>query len=97
MTTEKLDREFIFLYEAVFSSELLSMLDAPTLATRPTTWPTIQFKRIPFKPYADFQSRVIAELLLPGSHEATKGLGKTRWDSISRREADGNGNGRMHR
>ncbi|KAF4513143.1 hypothetical protein G6O67_000452 [Ophiocordyceps sinensis] len=64
-TTKKPDREFIYLYEAAFASELLEMLDNPTLATERATWPTIRLKKIPFEPYADFQPRIIAELLAP--------------------------------
>lgn len=64
-TPEKPDREFIYLYEAAFASELLEMLDNPTLATERATWPTIRLKKIPFEPYADFQPRIIAELLAP--------------------------------
>ncbi|KAM4064392.1 hypothetical protein HRG_012715 [Hirsutella rhossiliensis] len=64
-TIEKPDCEFIYLYEAEFTCTLLEMLDKPTFATERVTWPTIKLKRISFKPYKDFQQRIIAELLAP--------------------------------
>ncbi|KAM4066514.1 hypothetical protein HRG_000611 [Hirsutella rhossiliensis] len=58
-------RYFIYLYEAEITSQLLESLDKPTQATDRTPWPTVKFKRIPFKPFKDFQARLIAELLAP--------------------------------
>ncbi|PLB50833.1 hypothetical protein P170DRAFT_425133 [Aspergillus steynii IBT 23096] len=58
------DCEFIYLYEAQFTSELLKAIENPKAATTYTTWPTITRKIIPYKPYDTFRSRLVAELLL---------------------------------
>ncbi|KAJ5937061.1 hypothetical protein N7466_003511 [Penicillium verhagenii] len=58
-----LDSEYIFLYEAQFSRELLDGLRDLKIAIYPITWPTIRRKRIPFQPYSTFPSRLMAELV----------------------------------
>ncbi|POR35253.1 Uncharacterized protein TPAR_04546 [Tolypocladium paradoxum] len=69
------DIEFIHLFEAEVTSELLQMLDKPDLATGLTAWPTIKHQKIPFKPYEDFKERLMAKILTPSPfqhHEGTE-------------------------
>lgn len=58
------DSEFIYLYEARFTSELLEAIKNPKIATVYVDWPTISRKKIPFKPFDTFRPRLVAELLL---------------------------------
>ncbi|CAG8008342.1 unnamed protein product [Penicillium salamii] len=57
--------EFIHLYEAQFTSDLLEAIENPKDATAYLDWPTISRKKIPFKPYDTFRARLVAELSLP--------------------------------
>ncbi|QKX63474.1 uncharacterized protein TRUGW13939_10644 [Talaromyces rugulosus] len=63
------DCEFIHLYEAQFTSELLEAIKNPKNATTYTNWPTITQKKIPFKPFDTFRQRLVAELLLPANQD----------------------------
>jgi hypothetical protein len=56
----------MYIFEAEISSEVLEMLDKPTIRAEYTTWPTVLCRTIPFKPYDSFQLRIMAEVL--GSH-----------------------------
>lgn len=66
-----MDCEFIHLYEAQIPSELLRMLENPTIATRCTDGSTITQRKIPFKPFKTFNERILAELLAPDPHDAS--------------------------
>ncbi|CAG8376545.1 unnamed protein product [Penicillium salamii] len=59
------DHEFIYLYEAQFTSELLEAIENPKTATAYVDWPTISRKKIPYNPYDTFRARLVAELSLP--------------------------------
>ncbi|CAG8386161.1 unnamed protein product [Penicillium salamii] len=59
------DHEFIYLYEAQFTSELLEAIENPKTATAYVDWPTISRKKIPYNPYDTFRTRLVAELSLP--------------------------------
>lgn len=62
-------------YEAEVTSNLLSALRDPKDARVPVEWPTIRRKKVPYKPYASFASRLIAELVAPGpvcAHDLSK-------------------------
>lgn len=63
LVTRVVDKEFIHLFEAEITSEILEMLDRPNLATGLATWPTIKHKKIPFQPYESFKERITAEIL----------------------------------
>ncbi|KAJ5751501.1 uncharacterized protein N7511_008466, partial [Penicillium nucicola] len=63
LITNVLDSEYIFLFEAQISRELLDGLRDLKIAVHPITWPTIRRKRIPFQPYSTFPSRLMAELV----------------------------------
>lgn len=56
-------RYYVYLYEADIKSQLLDCIDQPTLATERVAWPTINLKRTPFRPFNNFQARLVAELL----------------------------------
>ncbi|KAL4923026.1 uncharacterized protein BDV17DRAFT_25674 [Aspergillus undulatus] len=62
LVTNASDGEFIHLYEAQISSEVLRMLDSPTTA-KSVRWPTIQRRRIPFKLFDTFKYRLEGALL----------------------------------
>jgi hypothetical protein len=64
-----LDREYIFLYEAEITTELLNALRNPKDATMPVQC-TIRRKRIPYKPYDSFAGRLVADLVTPDSSNA---------------------------
>ncbi|PWY73708.1 hypothetical protein BO70DRAFT_341766 [Aspergillus heteromorphus CBS 117.55] len=68
------DCEFIYLYEAQFTSELLEAIENPKAATAYTNWPTITRKMIPFKPFDTFRPRLVADLLLPGHRHCHNAL-----------------------
>ncbi|KAJ5621073.1 hypothetical protein N7510_005057 [Penicillium lagena] len=57
--------EYILLYEADVTAELLDWLQSPKDATTPMEWPTVRRKSIPFKPYDTFAGRLVAELVAP--------------------------------
>jgi hypothetical protein len=56
------DSEFIYLYEARITTEVLRMLENPT-TVRPAGWPTIERKKIPFRPFKTFRQRLVKEML----------------------------------
>lgn len=60
--TNALEREYIMLYEAKITTELLGALKNWMDATIPIQRPTIQQKRIPYKPYDTFDSRLKTEI-----------------------------------
>lgn len=60
--TNLLEREYILLHEAKITPELLSGLRDSIDATIPIPWPTIQRKKIPYKPYDTFDSRLKTEI-----------------------------------
>jgi hypothetical protein len=64
--TNVLDQENMFFYEAEITSGLLSALQNPKDARIPAEWPTIRRKKLPYRPYDSFASRLIAELVAPG-------------------------------
>lgn len=47
LVTRVVDKEFIHLFEAEITSEILEMLYRPNLAISLATWPTIKHKKIP--------------------------------------------------
>ncbi|KAJ5566754.1 hypothetical protein N7535_006060 [Penicillium sp. DV-2018c] len=59
------DYEFIYLYEAQFTSELLGAIENPKNATTYLKWPIITVKKIRFEPYDTFRERLVDELLRP--------------------------------
>jgi hypothetical protein len=69
LVTNLLDREYIFLYEAEITTELLNALRNPKDATSPVQC-TIRRKRIPYKPYDSFADRLFADLVTPDSSNA---------------------------
>lgn len=60
--TDVSDCESIYLYEVEVTSKILEIISNPTLMSKNTSLPTIRRRKIPFKPYASFQTRII-ELL----------------------------------
>lgn len=64
LVTNASDSEFIHLYETQISSKILRMLDNPSTASS-AGWPTIQRRRIPFKPFETFMHRLVLALLEP--------------------------------
>ncbi|KAJ5959282.1 uncharacterized protein N7479_006432 [Penicillium vulpinum] len=65
LVTNISDREYIHFYEAKISAELLGVLRGPRTTTEYTKWPTIQQRKLPFKPYDTFGDRIMAELVAP--------------------------------
>ncbi|CAP98624.1 Pc22g13360 [Penicillium rubens Wisconsin 54-1255] len=65
LVTNLCDKEYIHLYEAEISAELLGALRSPTTATKYTKWPTIRRRKLPYKPYNTFADRITAELVAP--------------------------------
>lgn len=65
LVTHAHEQEYIFLYEADISTELLDGLWNPKDATSPMKWPTIRREKIPYEPYNTFSSRLVAELIAP--------------------------------
>jgi hypothetical protein len=57
------DYDFIHLYEGQFTSQFLKMLDKPMTAMSCSNIPAIHRRKIPFKPYEDFQERIRAEVV----------------------------------
>ncbi|KAJ5651949.1 hypothetical protein N7507_009375 [Penicillium longicatenatum] len=58
LVTNGQDKEFIHLYEGQFTTEFLRMLDEPTTARNPTNAPTINRRKIPYKPFETFVDRI---------------------------------------
>ncbi|KAJ5584427.1 uncharacterized protein N7459_004227 [Penicillium hispanicum] len=69
------EREFMHLFEAEVTSELLDVLQNPTTTTRHINWPTIKHKRIPLKPLETFKERLRVEVLAPNHIAADGGNG----------------------
>jgi hypothetical protein len=67
IVTSAIDHEYIYLYETEITPELLNGLRDPENATQPLRC-TIRRKRISYKPYDSFASRLIAELNHALSH-----------------------------
>ncbi|KAJ5551965.1 hypothetical protein N7461_006663 [Penicillium sp. DV-2018c] len=67
IVTSARDHEYIHLYETEITPELLNGLRDPENATQPLRC-TIRRKRISYKPYDSFASRLIAELNNALSH-----------------------------
>ncbi|KAE8374540.1 hypothetical protein BDV26DRAFT_284211 [Aspergillus bertholletiae] len=59
------DREYIYLYEAEITTELLSTLRNTSAASSNTEWPTIRRLKISFQPYKTFANWLIAALVSP--------------------------------
>lgn len=75
----------MYIFEAEISSEVLEMLDKPTVRAEHTTWPTVLCRAIPFKPYDNFQLRIMAEVLGDNvSGEIQEGLAETRSPALER-------------
>ncbi|KKK26528.1 hypothetical protein ARAM_006128 [Aspergillus rambellii] len=55
------DQESIHIFEASITSDLLAMRDNPMTATTPTRFPTINHRKIPFRPYETFQRRLLSQ------------------------------------
>lgn len=55
--------EYIYLYEAEITAELLNALKNPNNATNPIAWPTIWQRKLPFEPFDTFGNRLVAELV----------------------------------
>ncbi|KAJ5972944.1 uncharacterized protein N7479_002862 [Penicillium vulpinum] len=62
LVTNVSERECIILYEAKITTELLNGLRNWMDATIPVQWPIIQPKRISYKPYDTFASRLKADI-----------------------------------
>lgn len=60
------DEKFIHLYEGHFTTEFLRMLDEPMTARRPTNAPTINRRKIPYKPFETFVDRIQPQALDAG-------------------------------
>ncbi|KAF4985632.1 hypothetical protein FDECE_16423 [Fusarium decemcellulare] len=74
LVTTKLDLEFVHLFEADISSELLDILDQPTLNMTNVSWPIIKHAKISFLPYNNLQQRIMNYLLdVKGSHLESMG------------------------
>jgi len=66
LVTHIFEREYMLLYEAQITTELLNGLRNPKDATSPMEWPIIRRMKIPYKPYVTFADRLAAELVAPG-------------------------------
>jgi hypothetical protein len=72
LVTNSSDVEFLHIYEAQITSELLEWLDHPVTSTEFTGAPIIVKRRkIPFKPFGNFVRRIVYELLGPGHWNQT--------------------------
>ncbi|KAJ5797607.1 uncharacterized protein N7503_006903 [Penicillium pulvis] len=58
LVTNGQDKEFIHLYEGHFTTEFLKMLDEPMAARAPTNAPTINRRKIPYRPFETFVERI---------------------------------------
>ncbi|PLB54009.1 hypothetical protein P170DRAFT_482254 [Aspergillus steynii IBT 23096] len=56
------DPEYIHIYEARITSDFLRALETPTTAMKEAKFPTIEHRKIPFRPYKTFQERILVEL-----------------------------------
>ncbi|KAJ5585447.1 uncharacterized protein N7459_005247 [Penicillium hispanicum] len=65
MTSDE-DYDFIYLYEAQISHELLAMLDEPA-AMGSARWPVIEWRKIAYRPYETFKQRLVDALLPPSN------------------------------
>ncbi|KPM42074.1 hypothetical protein AK830_g4475 [Neonectria ditissima] len=70
LVTTKLDSNFVHLFEAEITSELLHILDDPTLSMSHVTWPIIQHSKVSFQPYSTLQGRLMARLV--GAQESLR-------------------------
>lgn len=59
------DRDFVHLYEARITSDLLRSLECPKTIKSCVDWPAIKRTRIPFQPVNSFHQRLQIELLAP--------------------------------
>lgn len=74
LVTNSSDVEFLHVYEARITSELLEWLDHPVASAEFTGAPIIvKRKKLPFKPFGNFVRRLMYELLGPGhwNHTST--------------------------
>ncbi|KAE8152934.1 hypothetical protein BDV25DRAFT_127559 [Aspergillus avenaceus] len=62
LVTNVLDQRSMLLYEADITSDLLRGLEYPRHTTCAMAWPVIRRKRVTYKPYDTFASRLVAEL-----------------------------------
>lgn len=62
-------------YEAQITTELLDGLTDPRDATSPLDWPTVRRKRVSYKPYHTFASRLVAEIVAPSPVPSSDHLG----------------------
>ncbi|KAJ5538584.1 hypothetical protein N7494_008063, partial [Penicillium frequentans] len=58
LVTNGQDKEFIHLYEGHFTTEFLRMLDEPMTAQATTNAPTINRRKIPYRPFETFVDRI---------------------------------------
>ncbi|RAK95693.1 uncharacterized protein BO80DRAFT_368183 [Aspergillus ibericus CBS 121593] len=63
--TNVLERKYVHLFEARISVELIAALKDPDRAAKYVAWPTIQHRRLPYKPYETFTERLVAALVAP--------------------------------
>ncbi|PYI00739.1 hypothetical protein BO78DRAFT_412039 [Aspergillus sclerotiicarbonarius CBS 121057] len=87
------DEEYVHLYDARITNELIAVLKDPNAATEYVQWPTIYHIMLPYKPYESFMDRLVAELVAPGPvcstvpPEDTDGVGgypaKRPWEEES--------------
>ncbi|KAJ5329450.1 hypothetical protein N7452_009840 [Penicillium brevicompactum] len=75
LVTNVLDRECMMFYEAQITTELLDGLRDPRDATSPLDWPTVWRKRVSYKPYHTFASRLVAEIVAPSPVLSSDHLG----------------------
>lgn len=64
LVANPLDREFIHIYEALITSDLLATLDGPTNPVIKAKFPTIEHKVISFDPLETMEKRILSELLV---------------------------------
>ncbi|KAJ5573726.1 uncharacterized protein N7459_008153 [Penicillium hispanicum] len=65
LVTHRISDQYIHLYEAEITAELLNALKDPNNATNPIEWPTIRWRKLPFEPFDTFDNRLVAELVAP--------------------------------
>ncbi|KAL4868724.1 hypothetical protein BDV12DRAFT_197070 [Aspergillus spectabilis] len=59
------DKEYVHLYDAEISAELLRALNDPKAATSYVPFPTIKYRKLSFKPYDTFAERLSTALVAP--------------------------------
>ena len=71
-----LDKEYVHLYEARVSKELLGALREPSEEKRYVEWPVVVHRRVAYMPEESFMDRLVEELVVARSRgEMGNGVG----------------------